>query len=207
MFPDKVFLASKSPRRLELLSFCFKKVQQINSLREEPLWNGVESAREYLKRCIEVKSLGAEEAYEKILEKEASLAWSLVVSADTIVVLDERVFGKPESSRHSIKMLQEMSGREHKVLTAYALSLFKGKEKKTAYIDVSSTGVKFRKLKLSEIKTYVKTGEPLDKSGSYGVQGPAMQFVEKVAGSYQSVMGIPLYAIQAKLKEWEREYL
>lgn len=206
MFPDKVFLASKSPRRLELLSFCFENVQQIQSLREEPLWNKKESAEAYLKRCIEVKALGAEEAYEKLLNGSSSTSWSLVVAADTIVVLSGRVFGKPESPVHSVKMLQEMSGKEHRVLTAYSLSLFNGATKKDSFVSVSSTKVKFRKLSLAEISAYVKTGEPLDKSGSYGVQGPAMQFVEKIEGSYQSVMGVPLFAIQKKVSEWASLY-
>ncbi len=204
MFPDKVFLASKSPRRLELLNSSFQNVQQIQCLREEPTWHSGESAENYLVRCLEVKSLGAQESY---LEKySSSKKWHFVVSADTIVVLKGELFGKPASPAGAVKMLQKMVGKEHTVMTAYAVDLFWGAEKKESVLNTLKTKVRFRKASLTEIKTYVKSGEPLDKSGSYGVQGPAMQFVESIDGSYQSVMGIPLFEIQKLQLLWKTKY-
>lgn len=206
MISDKVFLASKSPRRLELLSFCFKNVEQIQSLREEPKWDDGESSIEYMKRCLEVKALGAEEAYLKYVEKSGFSGWSMLVAADTIVVLKGELFGKPESPAGAVKMLQKMMGKKHEVLTAYSVDLYQGTKRMECVRELVKTGVTFRRAPLSEIQAYVKTGEPLDKSGSYGVQGPAMQFVEKVEGSYQSVMGIPLFEIQKLNKDWAKKY-
>jgi len=211
MFPDKVFLASKSPRRLELLRFCFDNVEQIQSLRDEPLWDKGESAENYLKRCIDVKALGAKEAYEKLMQSQEFRAknenqWCLLIAADTIVVLKGEIFGKPDSPAGAVKMLQKMVGKEHSVVTAYSVDLYQGTALKESCRELLKTQVKFRKTSLAEIKAYVKTGEPLDKSGSYGVQGPAMQFVESVAGSYQSVMGIPLFEIQKLNRAWMKKY-
>ncbi|MEZ4814919.1 MAG: Maf family protein [Bdellovibrionota bacterium] len=206
MLIDKVFLASKSPRRLELLRFCFENVEQIQCLREEPKWEIKETAEHYLKRCIEVKSLGAKEALELRMKTASSDEGSLLVAADTIVVLDGEIFGKPESSVGAVKMLSRMMGREHQVMTAYSVALFQGSEEKEAHTALLKTRVRFRKAPLAEIKAYVKTGDSLDKSGSYGVQGPAMQFVEKVDGSYQSVMGLPLFEIQKITQAWKKNY-
>lgn len=211
MVPDKVFLASKSPRRLELLRFCFDNVEQIHSLRDEPLWEKGESAESYLERCIDVKALGAKEAYEKLMQSQQFRvahegSWSLLVAADTIVVLKKEIFGKPDSPAGAVKMLQKMVGKEHSVMTAYSVDLYFGSECKESHRELLKTQVKFRKAPLAEIKAYVKTGEPLDKSGSYGVQGPAMQFVESVKGSYQSVMGIPLFEIQKLNRAWMKKY-
>lgn len=210
MVADKVFLASKSPRRLELLRFCFENVQQIQSLRDEPLWNKDESAENYLKRCLEVKALGAEEAFQNHMQMQGfkkKNTWNLVIAADTIVVLKGEIFGKPGTPARAIKMLQKMMGQQHTVMTAYSVDLFQGTEKKESCRDILKTKVKFRKAPLAEVKAYVKTGEPMDKSGSYGVQGPAMQFVESVEGSYQSVMGIPLFEIQKLSRAWTKKYL
>lgn len=211
MVADKVFLASKSPRRLELLRFCFNNVQQIQSLRDEPLWEKKETAEAYLKRCISVKALGAEEAYQKHMQLQPhgafeSKKWSLLVAADTIVLLAGEIFGKPDSPAGAVKMLQKMMGKEHQVLTAYSVDLYCGTQRKETHRELLRTKVKFRKASLAEIKAYVKTGEPLDKSGSYGVQGPAMQFVESVDGSYQSVMGLPLFEIQKLTRAWMKKY-
>lgn len=211
MFPDKVILASKSPRRLELLSLLFaqkgRNVEQIHSLRDEPKWDEGDAAENYLKRCIDVKTLGATEAFDISLQNEG---WQLVVAADTIVVLKGEIYGKPDNSAHAVKMLMTMMGQEHRVLTAYSLTLYKTenkkREKKEAFWELLETRVRFRKAPLAEVKAYVKTGEPLDKSGSYGVQGPALQFVESVKGSYQSVMGIPLFEIQKKVNSWKTKY-
>jgi septum formation protein len=204
MFPDKVFLASKSPRRLELLSFCFRKVEQIQSLRIEPKWEHKESAKDYLKRCIQVKSLGAEEAYQLLPRHRG---WHFVVAADTIVVLNGEIFGKPDSPADAEKMLGKMVGREHEVLTSYSVSLNYAGSLVENHTELLTTKVKFRKASKAEIRSYVKTGEPLDKSGSYGVQGPALQFVESIQGSYQSVMGIPLFEILKLATIWEKKHL
>jgi septum formation protein len=204
----KVFLASQSPRRLELLSLIFPNLQKIQSTREEPLFEKNQNPRDYLDYCIEVKSLGAREAYTQHIEseKDPSKQWNLVVAADTVVLLGKTLFGKPEGAAGAKKMLVKMMGLKHSVLTAYSLELFEGAKSVEFFSEVLETKVKFKKSSTREIKDYVKTGEPLDKSGSYGVQGPALQFVESIEGSYASVMGIPSYALLSKVQKWQRKY-
>ncbi len=207
MLPDKVFLASKSPRRLELLSSAFKNVEQINSLLEEPKWHKNQSPADYLKDCIAIKSLGARQAYELHQDKTLNKnTWALIVAADTVVVRGQILYGKPEGPQGAVEMLSELMGKEHVVQTAYYVGLYKGKVLKDEFQDLISTKVCFRKTSRKDIEAYVKTGEPLDKSGSYGVQGPALQFVEKVEGSYASVMGLPVFEIHKKILFWQKKF-
>lgn len=204
MLPDKVFLASKSPRRLELLSSAFKNVEQINSLLEEPKWQKKQSPAQYLKECIAIKALGARQAYELHQDKAG---WALIVAADTVVVRGQILYGKPEGPKSAIQMLTKLMGKEHQVQTAYYVGLYQGEVLRDEFQDLISTKVRFRKASLKEIEAYVKTGEPLDKSGSYGVQGPALQFVEKVEGSYASVMGLPVFEIHKQVSIWQKKFL
>ncbi|MEI7441329.1 MAG: nucleoside triphosphate pyrophosphatase [bacterium] len=208
MLPDKVFLASKSPRRLDLLSSAFKNVKQINSLLEEPKWQKNQNPAQYLKECIGIKALGARQAYELYQEKiENKNTWALIVAADTVVVRGEILYGKPEGPKGAVKMLSELMGKEHQVQTAYYVGLYQGGVLEDEFQDLISTKVRFRKASAQEILAYVKTGEPLDKSGSYGVQGPALQFVEKVDGSYASVMGLPVFEIHKQVLLWQKKFL
>ena len=106
MLPDKVFLASKSPRRLELLSSAFKNVEQINSLLDEPKWHKNQSPAEYLKECIGIKALGARQAYELYQGKTQNKnTWALIVAADTVVVRGPILYGKPEGPMGAVQML------------------------------------------------------------------------------------------------------
>lgn len=208
MLPDKVFLASKSPRRLELLSSAFKNVEQINSLLDEPKWHKNQGPAEYLKECIAIKALGARQAYELHRDKtQNNNTWELIVAADTVVVRGQILYGKPENSKGAVQMLTELMGKEHVVQTAYYVGLYQTGVLQDEFQDLISTKVRFRKASTKEIETYVRTGEPLDKSGSYGVQGPALQFVEKVEGSYASVMGLPVFEIHKQVSLWEKKFL
>lgn len=201
---SKAYLASKSPRRLELLRSAFRNVEQIHSLLDEPKWDQKQSPKKYLDFCMSVKARGAREAYERI--RRNTHAISIVVAADTIVVRGNTVFGKPEGSAGAIKMLSVLMGKEHEVRTGLYVALYEGEKLRRDHSATIVTKVKFRNASMTEIKTYVKTGEPLDKSGSYGVQGPAMQFVEWVDGSYASVMGLPLFETQSVCQRWQKEF-
>ena len=212
MLPDKVFLASKSPRRLELLSSAFEKVEQINSLLEEPKWQKNQSPAQYLQECIAIKALGARQAYElqqntKLQNQQNKGDWALIVAADTVVVRGKILYGKPEGPEGAVQMLSELMGKEHVVQTAYYLGLYKEGILQDEVQNLISTKVRFRKASQQEILAYVRTGEPLDKSGSYGVQGPALQFVEKVDGSYASVMGLPVFEIHKQVVLWQKKFL
>ena len=111
-----------------------------------------------------------------------------VLGSDTIVELDDEVLGKPIDTKHAELMLAKLSGRIHNVHTAVAI-----KTAEVEYLALSSSQVEFVALSSEMIKAYVATGEPLDKAGSYGIQGVAAQFVKKLNGSYSGVMGLPLF--------------
>jgi septum formation protein len=111
-----------------------------------------------------------------------------VLAADTAVVVDGRILGKPANRSDAVSQLQQLSGREHEVLTGVALA-FDG----TMETRLSVSHVRFRQMDRSEIDAYWDTGEPVDKAGSYAVQGIAAVFIEEIRGSYSGIMGLPLY--------------
>jgi septum formation protein len=165
--PDLV-LASGSPRRRELLEglgvrFTVRPVD----LDESPLPG--EAPRDYVLRLA--------------LEKAAAASGELVLAADTTVVVDGEILGKPRDDEDARRMLRLLSGREHSVLTGIALG-------KAAEVD--ETLVRFAPLSPAEIDWYVATGEPRDKAGAYAIQGLGSLFVEGVEGSYSNVVGLPI---------------
>lgn len=115
---------------------------------------------------------------------------ALVLGADTIVVVDGRILGKPADGREATAMLEQLSGRAHIVLTGVALV-----GTATEEVRVSQTEVRFAPLSSAEIAWYVATGEPLDKAGAYGIQGRAGRFVDGISGSYSNVVGLPVEVV------------
>lgn len=179
----RVILASSSPRRLQLL-------QQI----------GIE---------VEVRPAAFDELSTGKMADEVVLANAVgkcqavcaacgdkvpVIAADTVVVLDNQILGKPKDAADAVRMLTELSGRTHKVLTGVAVS-FDGRQ----LAEVCETEVIFRTLTAAEIAEYVATGEPLDKAGAYGIQGRGAVFVEKINGCYNNVVGLPLTRLHLML--------
>ena len=126
----------------------------------------------------------------------------VVVAADTIVVCDGQVLGKPRSRDHAIEMLSLLSGRGHQVMTGLTV-LAKGQQVSVTEI----TDIHFRELSQKEIRAYVDTGEPMDKAGSYGIQGGAALFAEKMHGDYYNVMGLPVCRLGKILRQLVRELL
>lgn len=179
----RVILASSSPRRLQLL-------QQI----------GIEA--EVRPAAFDELS-GGKKADEIVLANAAGKCLAVagscgdavpVVAADTVVVLDGQILGKPKDAADAVRMLTELSGRTHKVLTGVAVS-FQGRQ----LAEVCETEVIFRTLTAAEIAAYVATGEPLDKAGAYGIQGRGAVFVEKINGCYNNVVGLPLTRLHLML--------
>lgn len=175
----ELFLASASPRRRELLAqIAVPCVTQIASIDETPLPDEPPAA--YVER------LAREKARAGLLalggRKDA-----VVLGADTAVVLDGRILGKPADFAESRAMLQALSGRSHQVMTAVALV---GGDREAAR--VVSSEVSFRPISEAEIEAYWASGEPCDKAGSYGIQGLAAVFVNRLQGSYSAVVGLPL---------------
>lgn len=174
-----LYLASGSPRRRELLAqIGVPFASLMTSVDETPLPDEAPSA--YVERLARAKAaaglaaLGADEQ-------------AAVLGADTTVVLDGRILGKPASREECIAMLQALSGREHEVLTAVALASVQRSETRTV-----SSRVGFRPIDAVEAGAYWDTGEPADKAGGYAIQGFAAVFVRHLQGSYSAVVGLPL---------------
>ena len=174
-----IILASASPRRKQLLESCgFNLSVMVSNIDETPREN--ESAKDYVLRNAKEKGIAIS---SKVTSSE------LVISADTIVVTKEgAILEKPLDASHAKKMLRELSQNTHIVYTAYAIT-----QNKCELISrIIETKVTFRTLSDNEIDSYIASGEPFDKAGSYGIQGAAMSFVEHIEGSYTNVMGLPL---------------
>jgi nucleoside triphosphate pyrophosphatase len=183
-----LYLASKSPRRRELLKQLGVEFETL-AVDIEEIWDGKESARDYVSRL----------ALDKAIAGKALAAYNCpVLASDTEVVLDDQILGKPADSDHIISMLMSLSGRTHEVYTAVALL------HESEQVVVSINQVSFKKLTEEECQAYCKTGEPLDKAGAYAIQGKAAAFIEKLQGSYSSVMGLPLSETAELLKSFQR---
>ena len=124
-----------------------------------------------------------------------------VLAADTAVCVRDRIFGKPADRAIAIAMLKELSGREHRVLTAVVL-----KHESTLDVIVNENVVRFRELSDGEIQEYVATGEPYDKAGGYAIQGRAAAFIPEILGSYTGVMGLPLYETASLLRKFQARF-
>ena len=185
----RIYLASRSPRRRELLKQIgvpFELLLLRENLRrgvdvdETPMPN--ESPGMYALRIAGAKAkAAAHQIAQRGLPQKPALA------ADTSIIFDDGIIGKPENPEHAARMLRAFSGREHQVLTAVAVVL---REQLETQISVSS--VWFRELSDAEIRRYVASSEPLDKAGAYAIQGKAGAFVTRIAGSYSGIMGLPL---------------
>jgi len=183
----QLILASASPRRQALLKqvgIAFR--QQVAEIDETPLEN--EAAEDYVVRLALEKARAV---------RQHSITDRLpVLGADTAVVIDGRLLGKPESPAHARQMLQLLSGREHRVMSAVALV---GSREA---VQLSVSRVWFRPLSENEIDAYWRTGEPQDKAGAYAIQGVGAIFIERLEGSYTGVMGLPLYETGQLLQDF-----
>jgi len=170
-------LASVSPRRRELLSQIGVPHVVVGADIDETFLAG-EAPRDYVIRLARQKALAVRQTGQNLP----------VLAADTTVVVDGKVFGKPHDQAQAVQMLAELSGRAHEVLTAVALADSRGVTDK-----ISASTVRFRKVSVEESRAYWETGEPRDKAGGYAIQGLGSVFVESLSGSYSGVMGLPLF--------------
>jgi septum formation protein len=185
---DKVFLASGSPRRRELISEITEDFVILKAAKSEPVWDSVESPSAYLNRVLEHKWKAA-----RGLVMEQNEGHSKLLVADTIVVLGQKVLGKPENPGEAIDILRLLSGRKHEVWTGFILDRahVENPEKHRVV-----TQVEFKKLRISDIKDYVRTGEPMDKAGAYGFQDKAFSFVRGVRGPCTNIVGLPVMEVR-----------
>jgi septum formation protein len=185
-----IYLASRSPRRRELLSqigvryslLLFRsRPESKEEVNEDPLAGEAPAA--YVERVARAK---AESGWRRMMQR--GLPQAPVLAADTTVALEGRIFGKPATRDEAAEMLAALSGTRHQVLTAVALQQGDWLE---SVLSVSE--VEFKKLTEEEIRQYVATGECDDKAGAYAIQGRAARFIVELRGSYTGVMGLPLY--------------
>jgi septum formation protein len=187
-----LILASQSPRRKKLLRQIGLKFKIIPSNSAE-LIQPAQTPQENAQRI----------ALEKATEVSQRLRHGIVVGADTIVVLDRHILGKPKSKEDARRMLRMLSGREHSVFTGFALIDVKTKKQMSS---VEETRVRFRKLDEEEIADYVNAGSPMDKAGAYGIQDDyGAVFVEKIQGCFYNVVGFPLARFYTALKKFTAE--
>ncbi len=184
-----VILASRSPRRIELLKQVGIDCIVLPADIDESV-QANEPPENYVKRLAKEKALST----ATNMKREYS---SLVVlAADTTVSLSGQILGKPENDADAISMLKKLSGKKHVVHTAVAAS-FKGK----VSVVLSTTEVEMMRLTSDEIQSYIKTAEHRDKAGSYGIQGRAAAWVKRIEGSYSGVMGLPLFETVQLIKK------
>lgn len=172
-----LILASASPRRTEILQqIGVRHVVQPANIDETPRLN--ESAVDYVQRM-------ALEKAKNIIALRSEIV--PVLGADTCVVCDSQIFGKPRDQQQALDMLTALSGRSHQVFTAVAMG-----NAEDCLLAISTTEVFFRTLSQQEILSYWNTGEPKDKAGSYAIQGYGAVFIESIKGSYSGVVGLPI---------------
>ena len=189
---DFIYLASQSPRRSQLLAQLGVPHELLlpNAVGDEPEdAEGLEAVRPgelpsaYVQRVTALKLDAAVARHAR-----RGLSPAPILCSDTTVALGDRIYGKPEDAQDAARMLAELSGREHQVLTAVAVQV--GMRRLAA---LSLSRVRFATMTQAQIAAYVASGEPMGKAGAYGIQGPVAQYVQNLNGSYTGIMGLPLF--------------
>ena len=186
----EVILASQSPRRRELMGlFHIPFTVRVSDADEtmDPKLSAAEAVGLVSRRKAEAVSREADD---------------LVIAADTIVVCGGEILGKPKDTADARRMLRLLSGRDHQVMTG--MTLLRGDHTRTV---TEITDIHFRELSDREIDAYIRTGEPMDKAGSYGIQGGAALFAQHLVGDYYNVMGLPVCRLSQLLRELAPEIM
>jgi septum formation protein len=186
----RVVLASASPRRRQLLNLI-GIAHEVRPANIDETMRVRETPRRHAERL-------AREKASAIAKRDPDL---ITIGADTIVVVNRTVLGKPRDGADAARMLALLSGREHVVTTAVAVS--RGKKLRSA---VEEVRVRFRRLRGDEIEAYIATGEPMDKAGAYGIQGYGATIVERIEGDYFAVMGLPIVRLIGLLRDVGVQY-
>lgn len=183
-----VYLASQSPRRRQLLEQIGVSYELLLATPEEDaesleIIRTGELPMTYVKRVTQLK---LEAAVQRM--KARNLVSAPVLCADTTVALGRQILGKPEDAKDAFRILKALSGQTHRVLTAVAVA--SGRKRR---MSVSVSQVTFSPMKMSDIKRYIESGEPMGKAGAYGIQGLAAAYISEIKGSYTGIMGLPLF--------------
>ncbi len=179
-------LASKSPRRKELLSLLDIDFQIVSADIEETVDESLPAVDEISRLSLSKATAVADLATDD----------SVIISADTVVLLDGKILGKPQDENDAVCMLKALSGNSHEVITC--VTVLQGSRHITRAV---TTEVTFRKISDKEISDYIKTGESMDKAGGYGIQGRASKFVSHINGDYFNVVGLPICTLSVMLAE------
>jgi septum formation protein len=197
--PSQIYLASQSPRRRELLKQIGINFEMLllrngherkTDVDETPKQN--EAPADYVQRICRAK---AESAWNALQLR--NLPQRPVLTADTTVTLDDRIYGKPRDQEEAASILRELSGRQHQVLTAVGMAY-----RDRIELRLSTTAVTFSTLSEEQIRRYLMTNESHDKAGAYGIQGHAGTFIPRIKGSYSGVMGLPLFETAELLRSF-----
>ena len=186
-FDKKVVLASQSPRRQELIKLIFDSVEILPADCDETLPEGI-GAREAVEYLSKIKN----DASSELTEKD-----NLIISADTVVAVDDEILGKPVDKEDARRMISLLSGKVHQVYTGVTLSL---NEKTKTFSE--KTDVEFFDLTENEIEEYISSKEPYDKAGAYGIQGKAGLLVKGINGDYYNVVGFPIARLKREIEEF-----
>ena len=184
----QLILASSSPRRKALLAFITEDFIVLSPDVDEDI--DEQDPAKLVMQLAERKAQATVRGYKK----EA-----VVIGSDTVVVLENRVLGKPKDKMDASRMLSMLSGQTHEVYTGFSIIDSVMKKKET---DCVCTKVSFNEMTIEEIDDYIKTGEPMDKAGAYGIQGYGSKFIAKIQGDYFCVMGFPVSTIYKVLKDF-----
>lgn len=183
----KIILASSSPRRKEILENANVKFDIIKSEIDEVILDN-ELPSQVVMRL----------AFEKCIDIATKHRECLVIGADTVVVLDDVILGKPKDIDEAIAMITQLSGKTHQVITGISLINLSANKK---IIDYVVSNVKFKDLSAKDIKDYIQTNESLDKAGAYGIQGYGALLVEEIQGDYFNIVGLPISRLSDLLKQ------
>lgn len=187
-----IILASASPRRRELLSQIGLGFVVRESSGEERAVSSEPS--QVVKELSRAK---AADVFAHLSEEEKEE--SLVLGADTVVVCDGRIMGKPKDEACAVEMLSLLQGRSHEVYTGVTMIFKKGRKQEISFAE--RTQVSLFPMSMEEIRAYVATGEPFDKAGGYGIQGPFAAFIQGVTGDYNNVVGLPTGRVYQEIKK------
>ncbi|MDO9181508.1 MAG: Maf family protein, partial [Bacteriovorax sp.] len=191
-----LILGSQSPRRKELLSWLNIPFTILTADLDE-----VSNETEPTSVAVD---LASQKAHAVFLNNEAQQKLEkipFIISSDTIVVLDGKIYGKPKDKNEAREILSELSNRTHQVITGVSfLFIDQNSKKSREHLFYDSTEVTFNEITPDLMEQYIATGDSLDKAGAYGIQGPSLTFISKVNGSYSNVVGFPLDKVVSELK-------
>lgn len=185
--PPQFYLASRSPRRAELLTQLGLHFVVVNADIDESVQVNEEAASYVMRLALEKAQAG-----QAIIAAKGQSSLP-VLAADTTVCVNGQILGKPANDEDALQMLQSMVGKQHAVHTGVAIAFENAQGQLQVVVKVSTTQVEFADVSDATLRAYIATGEPRDKAGAYGIQGLASTMIKRIEGSYSGVMGLPIY--------------